>query len=120
MKIVLLDTNFLISVLKNKINLDLALDSLICERYEKRIIDKTMGELQKLDNEYSRLSISIITKQNIKKIKSTTNDVDSEILKNSDNNTLVATLDNELKKRLKSKGIKTISIRQKKYFRINH
>lgn len=120
MKTILLDTNFIVSALKNKINLDFELDRVITEKYQKKIIDKTIDELKKLNTEHSKLSIKILEKQKIKKIKSTTTNVDNEIVKNSDKNTIVATLDNELKKRLKEKGIKVLFIRQKKYFSLSN
>jgi len=112
MKTILLDTNFIVSALKNKIDLFKELDRIIDENYEIRIIDKTVKELEKLKD---NLAIQIIEK--IKKIKST-EDVDTEIIKNSDKNTIVATLDRELKQKLKNKGVKTITIRQKKYFKL--
>ncbi len=118
MKIILLDTNFLVSALKNKINIDLELDRIINERYEKVIIDKTIDELEKLNTPESKLSISILNSQNIKKIKSTRNDVDYELIKNSNSNTLVATLDKELIIKLREKGVRIITIRQKKTFQI--
>jgi rRNA-processing protein FCF1 len=113
MKTILLDTNFIVSALKNKIDIFREIERIIEENYEIKIIDKTVQELEKLKE---KLAIQIIKK--IKKIKAT-EDVDTEIVKNSDKNTIVATLDRELKHKLKDKGIRTITIRQKKYFKIN-
>lgn len=120
MKTILLDTNFIVSALKNKINLDLELDRVVKDKYQKKIIDKTIDELEKLNTEHARLSLKILEKQKIKKIKSKTNNVDNEIVRNSDDETIVATLDRELKTRLKDKGVKIITIRQKKYFSLNN
>ena len=120
MKTILLDTNFIVSALKNKINLDLELDRVMKEKYQKKIIDKTIDELKKLNTEHSKLSIKILEKQKVKKIRSETNNVDNEIVKNSNKDTIVATLDRKLKKKLKKKEVKTITIRQKKYFSLNN
>ena len=112
MKIIILDTNFIVSALKNKIDIFKELERIIEENYEIKIIDKTINELEKLKD---KLAITLV--KNIKKIKST-EDVDTEIVKNSDKNTIVATLDRELKQRLKNKGTRTITIRQKTHFKL--
>ena len=98
-------------LLKNKINLDF---SDIVTNYDLKIIDKTIDELEKLNDKYSKLAIKIIEKNKIKKIKSKERDVDHAIIKNS-KDTIVATLDKELKKQL---DVPIITIRQKKYFKI--
>jgi len=116
MKTVILDTNFIISTLKNKINLNL--DKIITSSYQLKIIDKTIDELEKINNKESKLAIKIIEKNKIKKIKTKGKDVDWEIVKNSNKNTIVATLDKELKQRLKNKNIPIITIRQKRYFKM--
>jgi len=112
MKTIILDTNFITSALKNKIDIFKELQRIIEQNYEVKIIDKTINELEKLKD---NLAIQLIKK--IKKIKST-EDVDTEIVKNSDKNTIVATLDRELKQKLKNKGVKTITIRQKTHFKL--
>ena len=116
MKTIILDTNFIISALKNKINLNL--DKIISSNYQLKIIDKTINELEKLNNKDSKLAIKIIEKNKIKKIKTKEKDVDWAIIKNSNKNTIVATLDKKLKQKLKSKNIPIITIRQKRYFKI--
>jgi rRNA-processing protein FCF1 len=112
MKTIILDTNFIVSALKNKIDIFREIERIIEENYEIKIIDKTINELEKLKD---KLAIKIVN--NLEKIKST-EDVDTEIVKNSDKNTIVATLDRELKQRLKNKGAKTITIRQKTHFKL--
>ena len=77
---------------------------------------RAIEELKKLK---SKLSLGLIEKFKIEIIATNENlDVDSLILKISNRDTIVATQDKELKRRLKVKGIKILVIRQKKYLKI--
>jgi rRNA-processing protein FCF1 len=54
---------------------------------------------------------------NIKKIDSSEMNVDNAIVELSDYNTVVATSDRELKKRLREKGVKILNLRKKQYLK---
>jgi rRNA-processing protein FCF1 len=105
MKIVL-DTNFLISCLKFKIDFlkELQGDELF-------IVDKTRGELEKLikggkaqDKQRAKLSLMILKKKKIKIIKSKEKETVDDTLARL-KNYIIATQDKELKKRIKGKKL---------------
>ena len=113
---ILLDTNFIITCLKFKIDLFSEINRNCHFKYDIFILDESIEELKKLK---SKLSLGLIEKFKIKIIATNENlDTDSLILKTSDKDTIVATQDKELKRRLKVKGIKVLVIRQKKYLKI--
>jgi rRNA-processing protein FCF1 len=107
MKKIILDTNFLLTAIKFKIDIFSQL-----QEYDIYILDKTLKELENKKNE--KLAKELIEKHNIKIIK-TSNDkyVDDLLLEYKD--FIIATQDKELKEKLKKAKISTISLRQKKY-----
>jgi|TARA_Y100000310_G_scaffold195762_1_gene195801 rRNA-processing protein FCF1 len=108
----ILDTDFLINVIKNKINIE--------EIRNPSIIDKTIDELKKINNSNSKMAIKLIKLKKFKTIKTKKDKiVDDLILENIKKGDLVATQDKNLKKELKGKQIKVITIRQKKYINPN-
>jgi len=121
MEKVILDTNFLMSIHQLKIDIFEEIGKALDSNFELFIIDKTENELEKLIND-SKLSISqparfavkVLKTKPIKTIKTTENkSVDDLIL--DQKGYIVATVDKELKQRLKKKGFKILTIRQKKY-----
>ena len=108
MKTIILDTNFIAYCVKYKIDFKTELKEILNFNFQLKIIDKTIQELSKLKQ--GKLAIQII--KDIKQIKST-KDVDSTILEQKD--VIVATLDKELKRKLKKKNIPLITLRNKKY-----
>ncbi|MAF50961.1 MAG: hypothetical protein CMH64_02615 [Nanoarchaeota archaeon] len=105
MKIVL-DTNFLISCLKFKIDF---LTELTGE--EIFIVDKTIEELEKLikggkakDKERAKIILALIKKNKIKELKSKEEETVDDTLARLENYT-IATQDKELKKRIKGKKL---------------
>jgi len=104
----ILDTDFLINVIKNKVNIE--------EIRNPAIIDKTIDELKKVDNPNSKLATKLIKLKKFKVIKTKKDKiVDDLILEKASKEDIVATQDKKLKQRLKDKQIKVITIRQKKY-----
>lgn len=105
MKIVL-DTNFLISALKFKIDF---LSEL--EGNQLYIVDKTKNELEKLikggkaqDKQRAKIILALIKKKKFKKISSKINEtVDDKLASLKDY--IIATQDKELKKRIKGKKL---------------
>jgi len=101
---ILLDTSFIIDSIRYKIDIKDNLKDILLEPFELFIIEKTLKELEK--KRLNKLILEMIKDLNI--IKSPLTHVDEAIL--SLEGYLVATQDKELKRRLKAKGIKTISI----------
>jgi len=104
----ILDTDFLINIIKYKINIE--------EIKNPTIIDKTIDELEKVNNPNAKTAIKLIEIKKFKIIKTEKDKiVDKLILGNVKEGDIVATQDRKLKKELKEIGIKVITIRQKKY-----
>ena len=80
MKEIFLDTNFIISSLKNKIDIDTEISRILDSRYVLRIVEKTIFELEKINNEYSGIAIDLIKKEGIKQIESNARDVDTALV----------------------------------------
>ena len=95
----------------------------ICDfPYELFIIDKTINELESIIEEQkgkhkaaAKLALAIIKNKKIKKIKTKEGTVDELILGIADKDTVVATQDMELKRKLRKKRVSLIVLRQKKY-----
>ncbi len=121
MKKILVDTNFLLVPFQFKVDIFKEIDRIIDEKYEVFIIDKTIDELEKLikggkekERKAARMALQLIKKFNIKIINTQGDNVDDIIVKLKDKDTIVATMDKELKKRLKGD---VIVLRQKKYLK---
>ncbi|MAG78469.1 hypothetical protein CL616_03835 [archaeon] len=121
MKKVILDTNFLMSIYQLKIDIFEEINNTLLENIEFYIIDKTKDELEKLintsklsDSQAAKFALKVLEKKPIKVIKTTKNKlVDDLILEQ--NGYIVATVDKELKQKLKKKKIQILTIKQKKY-----
>lgn len=104
----ILDTDFLVNIIKNRINIE--------EIKNPHIIDKTIDELEKINNQNSKTALKFIEIKKFKIIKTKKDKiVDDLILENVSKEDIIATQDKKLKKQLKEKQIKTITVRQKKY-----
>lgn len=121
MKKVLLDTNFLVSILQLKIDIFEEINNTLMENIEFYIIDKTKNELEKLintsklsDSQAAKFALKVLDKKPIKVIKTTENKhVDNLIL--DQKGYIIATVDKKLKQKLKKKKIQILTIKQKKY-----
>lgn len=106
----ILDTDFLINVIKYRINIE--------EIKNPAIIDKTLDELKKTTSN-GRAALKLIKLKNFKIIKTKKDKiVDDLILEKASKEDLIATQDKKLKQRLKEKQIRTITVRQKKYIKL--
>ena len=110
-----LDTDFLVNSIKHKVDFaSQILDSFPNAKFA--VFDKSFDELKKIGSIDSKTAIALIRIKGFKIIKTkkdkTVDDLIVEIVKKHD---MVATQDKELKRRLKEKGIKIITIRQKNY-----
>lgn len=95
---------------KFKVDIFSEIDRLIEKKYTLYILDKSLDELNRIKNNKIALALSkrlkiIETKEKL--------DVDSILVKLSDENTIIATNDKELKQRLKKKRSKVITLKQK-------
>lgn len=123
-KIILLDTSFLIACAEFKIDYFSEFERIFSSNYSLVIIDKVLAELNHLaatgelkKRLAAKLAKTIVEKKKIKIVetKNKKDCTDDAIISVSDGNTIVATIDGELKRRLKSKGISVLVVRQKKY-----
>ncbi|RLE46449.1 ribonuclease VapC [Candidatus Woesearchaeota archaeon] len=124
MKQIIPDTNFLIECTKNRIDLLDELTRILDFKFEVKIIDKTIEELDKIiqkggkQGKTAKLTKTIIKAKKLKTIKTGKGYADNILLQKANKNTIIATQDKELKKRIRKKGMPVIIIRQKKYFKI--
>ena len=98
------------------------------EPYEIFVIDKTIDELENLtkkgkikDRVSANIGLELLESKKIKKIKSDSVDrriVDDIIMDVADDNTIVATIDKNLKRKLLQNGCKIIEIINKGYLRL--
>jgi len=112
---IILDTDFLVNSIKYKVDVISQLN----DEYpgvEIGIIDKTIDELRSVNNPNSRAAIHLVKLKNLEVIETDKlNIVDILILDNVSEGDMVATQDQQLKRRLKKRDIKVLTIRQKKY-----
>ena len=101
MKSVLLDTNFILTCIKQKIDF---FEELYLEGYQIIITDGVIDELKKLKQ---TSALKLLEKNNFRKINLTGKNVDNSIINYSKKNPeiFVATLDRELQKKLKNRKI---------------
>lgn len=100
----LLDTNFIITCIKQKIDF---FEEIPLMGIKILLPKQVINELKKLNTQYSKLALKLIEKSNPKIIDIGKGHVDKKILKYVKENpkTIVATLDKELKSKLKSKMV---------------
>lgn len=126
MKTIILDTNFLVDCLVWKVDFFTEIQRVCDFPYKLAVIDKTVDELDTIIKEGksdskigAKLAKQIIAKKRIDVIETDKQGhVDAIILKLADKNAVVATQDQAFKRKLKTKGIPVIIIRQKKYLEL--
>jgi len=118
---IILDTNFLLAVFELKIDIFSEIDRVCDFPYTLFVLDRTIDEVENLikgsllsKKRTAKAALEIIKKKNIQLLE--TKDVRpvDDILVGLDG-FIVATQDMELKRRLRAKGRKILTIRQKKY-----
>jgi rRNA-processing protein FCF1 len=70
------------------------------------------------DKLYAKIGLHLIEKHKVEKIESLADNVDDAIVEAADKDTIVATSDKELKKRLREKFVKIVNLRKKQYLKI--
>ena len=122
----LVDSNFLIDLVRFKIGLD-SLKELQFEigKFEIIILKQVFDELKKIANskkkeaKFAKIAIDWV-KENGKIEEFYDESADKAILNFCDKNTIVATNDKKLRKKLKEKGVKTIYIRARKKIEVEN
>ncbi len=129
MATIVLDTNFLMIPSALGVDIISEIDRICSFRYDLAIVDKTKDELLGITKnqrgkhkEAAKVALSVIENNNINIIATSSDgDADMAILSLADErgaDMIVATQDSELKKKLRSKGVRLIVLRQKKYLKI--
>ena len=123
---IIIDTNFL--MIPGQFRVDIFSEfSRICNfNYGLFIFEQSIDELKNTvrnakkgrDKKAAQFALKLIKLKNINLIKSENKDVDSLILENADNDTVVATQDILLRKSLLKKQVSVIILRQKKYLQL--
>jgi len=116
MKRIVLDTNFLVSCINAKIDFFLELTRICDFTFQIYVLDKTLDELEKIAESNSKDGLAAKTslallKDRAEIIKSEDN-VDDSLISMADENTIIATLDKELQKRI---SYQKIIIKQRKF-----
>jgi len=120
---ILLDTNFLMLPVQNKVDIFSEIARICDSDYSLYVFDKSIDELDKIistgklkDRQAAKIAKALIKSKNIDIINSAHGDVDELILESAKTERfIVATLDKELKCRLKEIGIRIITLRKGRY-----
>jgi len=120
MKTIILDTSFIIDLIKFKINLE-EISSIINEPYRLITVDSVIRELEKLSkrNKNALAALRFLKKERIEIVSIEASSADSAILHLANKDIIVATDDRKLRKELRRKRIQTIYVRGKKYLGIS-
>lgn len=117
---VVMDTNFVMEVVRNKIELERELKRIVEYPYDLYIIRGTREELKKIaeekkgkERQTAKLALEII--KDVKTLEASGRNVDEKLASVSDKNTIIATQDKELKKKIRER---IIVVRQKKYLKL--
>jgi len=122
MKKIILDTNFMIDLGRFGISID-EIGRILPENYEMEVTAASIEELKKIaatnaeESKHAKYALMLIDLRKIK-ILSTNEFADNAIISLADKDSLVATNDVELRRKLKIKGIRCIYVRSKKKLEI--
>ena len=113
MRIIVLDTNIILDVLKFKVDLFEELKRICDFEYEIKILDKTLKELENKPN--AKLAFRFIKEKNIKLINSKSAGYVDALLLELPQDYIIVTNDKDLKRKLRKENRPIITLRQKKY-----
>ncbi|MEM4260211.1 MAG: DNA-binding protein [Candidatus Woesearchaeota archaeon] len=119
----ILDTNFLLIPSEFNVDIFSELKRIINENFDIFLYQSTFNELnniiEKERNKYkkaAKIALMLIKQKNLKTLPNSLNlTVDEAIIENSIETDIVCTQDIELKKKLKQKKIRVITLKRKKY-----
>ncbi|MEM5777211.1 MAG: PIN domain-containing protein [Candidatus Aenigmatarchaeota archaeon] len=118
MKKILVDTNCIIYIVKNKIDFFEEINKLIQEPFEIYVTESVINELEKISTKktknsmFARIALMIIKKNKFKIIKGKYMNADKDILYITNKNWIVITNDKRLKRLLSQKNTRAISVRE--------
>ena len=122
MKKIILDTNFLIDLGRFGIGID-EIDKIMTENYEMEIVSTSVDELKRIsmtnmdESRFAKYGLMIVDLRKMKVLQ-TSESADNAIVSFADRETIVATNDVELRRKLKGKGVRCIYLRAKKKLEI--
>ena len=121
-KRIVLDTNFLLIPAQFGVDIFAEVERICDFPFKVYIIETTLKELENImeksagkARQAAKLALELVKAKDINIISSDVGYVDRAILNIVDENTIVATQDSELRDKLKKKGVRLITLRQKKY-----
>jgi len=126
MKNVLLDTSFLVECVKNKVDLFKELERILDFSFEIAILDRTMDELDVLvsrgrkTGDAAKLAKTILMTKQVVILPTEGGHTDTLLVKKADDEHIVATMDAELKRKLKKKRQDYIILRGKNKLELVH
>jgi rRNA-processing protein FCF1 len=118
MKKVLLDTNFLIDIVRFRIGLE-EIERLVDGQYKLLTLDRVMEELKSIGNKNAEVALKLVEVGNIGIVRAKEKNVDKALIDLADKDTIVATNDIILREKLKALGSNVIYLRAKKHLAIS-
>lgn len=126
MKKIILDTDFLVHCASHKVDYVEELKRILDFPFKIYIIDKTLDELDNIIKSQkgkakadARLAKAILKAKKIPLIRTKKDKiVDDLILESADKDTIIATTDAGLKRKLREKGISVVVLRQKSHLKL--
>lgn len=123
MKRILLDTNFCIDIIRFKIDLE-EIDKLVSGPYRLLALSSVLDELRKIsktknkEGDCAKIALEFISSEDIEILATKEKSADRALISLADENTLVATNDIGLRKKLKNLGVKAIYLRSKQHLAV--
>ena len=120
MKTILIDTSLLVECAQNKIDVQAELTKTLDTNFTIGILDRTLEELDvimargKKEGRAAKLAKTILLTKQVKIYPTSGGHTDKLLLQRANEETIIATVDKELKQKLKKKGQDVIVIRGKK------
>lgn len=118
---IVLDTNFLLAVFELKVDIFAEIERICDFPYQLFILDRTLDEVESLikssllsKRQAAKGALQLIKLKNIPILTTNDSRMVDDILVDLDGY-IIATIDMELKRRLRKKGAQIMTIRQKKY-----
>ena len=125
MRNIILDTNFLMIPLQFKVDIFSEIERICSFNYSLMVLEASVRELEKIagtgksrDRKTAVAALKLLKSKSIRIIKSEERYADDAIFRSADKDTIVATQDIALKKKLAQKRTSIIILRQKKYLQL--
>lgn len=125
MKKIIIDTNFLMTPYKLRVDIFSEFSRICNFNYELCIFEQSISELKNIikmqrgkERKAAEFALKLVKMKDISMIKSEQKDVDSLILESLNKDIVVATQDLDLKRELLKRGASVIILRQKKYLQL--